>query len=187
MLEIRWHSRAGQGAVTGAKGLASVVAETGKEVQAFAFYGSAKRGASMTAYNRVDDKPILDHGKYMEPDYVFILDPALAFTDDFTATSKPTTKYIITTHMSKADLMAQIPEIKGMEDRVFVLDCFEIALDTIGRAIPNTPMLGAFIKVSGMFELAEFQESMKSVLGKLPQKIIDANMIAIERSYNEVN
>lgn len=42
MLEIRWHSRAGQGAVTGAKGLGSVVAETGKEVQAFAFYGSAK-------------------------------------------------------------------------------------------------------------------------------------------------
>jgi pyruvate ferredoxin oxidoreductase gamma subunit len=48
-------------------------------------------------------------------------------------------------------------------------------------------MLGAFVKVSGMFELAEFQESMKSVLGKLPQKIIDANMIAIERAYNEVH
>ena len=59
MLEIRWHSRAGQGAVTGAKGLGSVVAETGKQVQAFAFYGSAKRGASMTAYNRIDDKVIL--------------------------------------------------------------------------------------------------------------------------------
>jgi pyruvate ferredoxin oxidoreductase gamma subunit len=51
MLEIRWHSRAGQGAVTGAKGLGDVVANTGKEVQAFAFYGSAKRGAAMTAYN----------------------------------------------------------------------------------------------------------------------------------------
>ena len=55
MLEIRWHSRAGQGAVTGAKGLADVISTTGKHVQAFAFYGSAKRGASMTAYNRVSD------------------------------------------------------------------------------------------------------------------------------------
>jgi pyruvate ferredoxin oxidoreductase gamma subunit len=62
MLEIRWHSRAGHGAVTGAKGLGSVVAETGKQVQALAFYGSAKRGASMTAYNRIDDNIILDHG-----------------------------------------------------------------------------------------------------------------------------
>ena len=49
MLEIRWHSRAGQGAVTGAKGLADVIAGTGKEVQAFATYGSAKRGATMAA------------------------------------------------------------------------------------------------------------------------------------------
>lgn len=46
MLEIRWHSRAGQGAVTGAKGLADVISKTGKYVQAFAFYGSAKRGAA---------------------------------------------------------------------------------------------------------------------------------------------
>ncbi len=187
MLEIRWHSRAGQGAVTGAKGLASVVAETGKEVQAFAFYGSAKRGASMTAYNRVDETPILDHGKYMEPDYVFIMDPGLAYTDDITANATDETKYIITTHLSKDEVIAKIPKLQGLEDRVFVLDCFGIALDTIGRAIPNTPMLGAFMKVSGMFELEYFQNAMKSVLGKLPQKIIDANMIAIERAYNEVN
>jgi pyruvate ferredoxin oxidoreductase gamma subunit len=49
MIEIRWHSRAGQGAVTGAKGLGSVVATTGKQVQAYALYGSAKRGAAMNA------------------------------------------------------------------------------------------------------------------------------------------
>ncbi len=101
MLEIRWHSRAGQGAVTGAKGLGSVIAATGKEVQAFAFYGSAKRGASMTAYNRIDDKIILNHEKFMVPDYVFILDPGLTFTDDFTANEKSTTQYIITTHLKK--------------------------------------------------------------------------------------
>ena len=73
MLEIRWHSRAGQGAVTGAKGLADVVAGTGKEVQAFAFYGSAKRGAAMTAYNRIDKQPILNHEKFMIPDYVLVI------------------------------------------------------------------------------------------------------------------
>jgi pyruvate ferredoxin oxidoreductase gamma subunit len=186
MLEIRWHSRAGQGAVTGAKGLGSVVAETGKEVQAFAFYGSAKRGASMTAYNRIDDKKILNHEKYMNPDYVFILDPGLAYTDDITANATDETKYIITSHLSKDEVIAKIPALHGIEDRVFVLDCFTIAQETIGRAIPNTPMLGAFMKVSGMFELEYFQNAMKSVLAKLPQKIIDANMVAIERAYNEV-
>jgi len=186
MLEIRWHSRAGQGAVTGAKGLGSVVAETGKEVQAFAFYGSAKRGASMTAYNRIDDQPILNHEKYMHPDYVFVIDPGLAFTDDITQYGKDTTKYIITSHLPKDELISLIPAIQGIEDRVFVVDCLKIAQETIGRPIPNTPVLGAFMKISGMFEIEEFKEAMKKVLAKLPQKIIDANMLAIQRAYDEV-
>ncbi len=187
MLEIRWHSRAGQGAVTGAKGLGSVVAETGKQVQAFAFYGSAKRGASMTAYNRIDDKVILNHGKFMKPDFVFVIDPGLAYTDNILENGKDTTKYIITTHLSKDELLDAIPTLKDVKDRVFVLDCFAIALDTIGRAIPNTPVLGAFMKVSGMFEIEQFKNSMKAVLAKLPQNIIDANMLAIQRAYDEVN
>lgn len=184
MLEIRWHSRAGQGAVTGAKGLADVVANTGKYVQAFAFYGSAKRGAAMTAYNRVDDKPILNHEKFMRPDYVLVIDPGLTYTADITANEKDTTKYIITTHLTKEELIKAQPKLEGKE--VYVVDCMQISLDTIGRAIPNTPMLGALMKVSGMFDLKYFQDAMKKVLSKFPQKIIDANMAAIERAYNEV-
>lgn len=184
MLEIRWHSRAGQGAVTGAKGLADVVSKTGKYVQAFAFYGSAKRGAAMTAYNRVDDQVILNHEKFMHPDYVLVIDPGLTFTADITAHEKDTTKYIITTHMDKDELIKSQPKLKGKD--VYVVDCMQISLDTIGRAIPNTPMLGALMKISGMFDLEYFQDAMKSVLVKFPQKIIDANIAAIERAYNSV-
>jgi pyruvate ferredoxin oxidoreductase gamma subunit len=79
MVEISWHSRAGQGAVTAAKGLGDVISTTGKEVQAFALYGSAKRGAAMTAYNRIDDKQIINHAKYMNPQYVLVLDPACLY------------------------------------------------------------------------------------------------------------
>ncbi|WP_456428723.1 pyruvate flavodoxin oxidoreductase subunit gamma [Nitratifractor sp.] len=186
MIEIRWHSRAGQGAVTGAKGLGDVVSTTGKEVQAFALYGSAKRGAAMRAYNRIDDEPIINHEKFMLPDYVLVIDPALAFTDRITENDKDTTQYIITTHLSKDELVAQIPELQDKKDRVHVVDCIQISLDEIGRAIPNAPMLGALVKVSGMFELDYFLDAMKRVLAKFPQKIIDGNMRAITRAYNEV-
>ena len=186
MIEIRWHSRAGQGAVTGAKSLGDIVATTGKEVQAFALYGSAKRGAALRAYNRIDDKPIITHEKFMNPDYVLVIDPALAMTDDITMNDKETTQYIITTHLSKEKLIAEIPALQDKADRVYVVDCIEISLDTIGRSIPNAPMLGAFVKVSGMFELDYFLENMKRVLAKFPQKIIDGNMKAITRAYNEV-
>ncbi len=186
MIEIRWHSRAGQGAVTGAKSLGDIVATTGKEVQAFALYGSAKRGAALRAYNRIDDKPIITHEKFMNPDYVLVIDPALAMTDDITMNDKETTKYIITTHLEKDELISQIPALQDKADRVYVVDCIEISLETIGRSIPNAPMLGAFVKVSGMFELDYFLENMKRVLAKFPQKIIDGNMQAITRAYNEV-
>lgn len=184
MLEIRWHSRAGQGAVTGAKGLADVISTTGKHVQAFAFYGSAKRGAAMTAYNRVNDKVIMNHEKYMEPDFVFVIDPALVFTSDVTVNGKDTTKYIITTHLSTAELVQAQPKLEGKQ--VYTVDCIKISRETIGKPIPNTPMLGAFMKISGMYDIEFFKESMKRVLGKLPQKIIDANMSAIQRAYDEV-
>jgi pyruvate ferredoxin oxidoreductase gamma subunit len=184
MLEIRWHSRAGQGAVTGAKGLADVISTTGKEVQAFAFYGSAKRGAAMTAYNRVDETPIMNHEKYMEPDYVFVIDPALVYTTDVTMNAKEDTVFIITTHMTTEELVASQPKLEGKN--VYTLDCIKIAQETIGRAIPNTPMLGAFMKISEMYDIEFFKDNMKRVLGKLPQKIVDANMLAIQRAYDEV-
>jgi pyruvate ferredoxin oxidoreductase gamma subunit len=184
MLEIRWHSRAGQGAVTGAKGLADVISTTGKQVQAFAFYGSAKRGAAMTAYNRVDDKVIMNHEKYMEPDYVFVIDPAIVYTADVTVNAKENTVFIITTHLTTEELVASQPKLAGKI--VHTVDCIKIAQETIGRAIPNTPMLGAFMKISGMYDIEFFKESMVRILGKLPQKIVDANMIAIQRAYDEV-
>jgi len=186
MTEIRWHSRAGQGAVSGAKGLGDVVATTGKEVQAFALYGSAKRGAALRAYNRISDEQIFNHAKFMNPDFVLVIDPALAFTDNITENEKASTKYIITTHLSKEELIAGIPALQDKADRVFVADCVQISLDDIGRAMPNAPMLGAFVKISDMFELDYFLDSMKRVLAKFPQKIIDGNMKAITRAYNEV-
>jgi pyruvate ferredoxin oxidoreductase gamma subunit len=186
MLEIRWHSRAGQGAVTGAKGLASVMAETGKQVQAFSFYGSAKRGAAMTAYNRVDDYELLNHERFMSPNYVFVIDPALAFSDNITEDCNKNTQYIITSHLPKNELIELIPQLHGNEKNVYVVDCLKIAQETIGRPIPNTPVLGAFMKISNIFPIEDFKNAMKKVLAKLPEKIINANMLAIQRAYDEV-
>jgi len=184
MLEIRWHSRAGQGAVTGAKALCEVLAEEGKFVQAFSQYGAEKRGAPMNAFNRIDDDPILDHSKAMKPDYVLVIDPSLAYSGNITYSTKETTKYIISTHLSKDEIKKAIPSLADKD--IYVVDCIGISLDTIGRAIPNTPMLGALMKTSGIFGLDEFLVAIKKTLKKFPQKIIDANIQAISRAYNEV-
>ena len=143
MLEIRWHSRAGQVAVTGAKGLADVVAGTGKKVQACACYGTAKRGAAMTAYNRIDEQPILNHEKFMIPDYVLVIDPGLVYITAICANEKSNKNYFITTHLSKDEFLKTKPELQNKE--VYTLDCIGLSLEAFGKSIPNAPMLGAFL------------------------------------------
>ncbi len=185
MFQIRWHARAGQGAITGAKGLADVISKTGKEVQAFASYGSAKRGAAMMAYNRIDDEPILNHERFMQPDYVLVIDPGLVFIENIFANEKEDTTYIITSYLNKEELFEKKPELKTR--KVFLVDCLKISMEILKRPIPNTPMLGALMKVSGMLEIEAFKEAFKKVLGKkLTQEVIDANMLAIQRAYEEV-
>lgn len=184
MLQIRWHSRAGQGAVTGAKALGEVLAAEGKFVQAFSVYGAEKRGAPMNAFNRVSDEEIIDHSKEVHPDYVLVIDPSLVYSGNITYNDKDNTKYIITSNLSKEELLKHAPFLVGKE--FYVLDCIAISMDTIGKAIPNTPMLGALMKVSGMFTLEKFLDAMKKILKKFPQPIIDANIEAITRAYNEV-
>jgi pyruvate ferredoxin oxidoreductase gamma subunit len=159
MLEIRWHSRAGQGAVTGAKGLSDVMAAEGKFVQAFSVYGAEKRGAPMNSFNRVADEKIIDHSKTMMPDYVLVIDPSLAF-GDITYDTKESTKYIISTHLSKEELIEKAPALKGKE--------------------------GALMKVSGLFTIDDFKKGITKVLSKFPQKIIDGNLTAIQTAYDEV-
>jgi pyruvate ferredoxin oxidoreductase gamma subunit len=184
MLQIRWHSRAGQGAVTGAKALADVMARTGKYVQAYSVYGAEKRGAPMSAYDKIDDKPILDHSKEMIPDYVLVIDPSLVFQEEIVDNTKDDTIFIVTSHMNKDDLLQIAKHLQGK--KLYVVDAIKISQEEIGRAIPNTPMLGAFVKISEILPFDEFLTSIKEILSKFPQKIIDGNLRAIKRAAEEV-
>jgi len=184
MLQIRWHSRAGQGAVTGAKALADVMARTGKYVQAYSVYGAEKRGAPMSAYDKISDTPILDHSKWMTPDYVLVIDPSLVFQEEIIDNTKDDTIFIVTSHMNKDDLLQIAKHLQGK--KLYVVDAIKISQEEIGRAIPNTPMLGAFMKISQIIPFEEFLVSIKDILSKFPQKIIDGNIRAIKRAYEEV-
>ncbi len=185
MLQIRWHSRAGQGAVTGAKALADVMARTGKYVQAYAVYGAEKRGAPMTAYDKIADEPILDHSKWMSPDFVLVIDPSLVYQEEIVDNTTDETIFIVTTHLSKDELIQKAKHLEGK--KLFVIDAIKISQEEIGRAIPNTPMLGAFIKISEILPFEGFLVSIEDILSKFPQKIIDGNLRAIKRAYEEVN
>ncbi len=186
-LEIRWHGRAGQGAVTAAKTLAELISqEEGIYAQGFAVYGAEKRGAPVVAFTRVDEKPIRDHSEYMEPDIVLLLDPTLMGLVNIKEGLKKDGKVIINTAFPKDEVIKEL----NLEDyEVYVIDANKISIEALGRAIPNTPMIGALAKVTGLFTKEEVSNGVVELLkeaGKFPEKIIEGNRQAIEKAYEEV-
>ncbi len=186
-MDIRWHGRAGQGAVTAAKTLAELISqEEGIYAQGFAVYGAEKRGAPVVAFTRVDEKPIRDHSEYMEPDIVLILDPTLLGLVNVKEGLKKTGKVIVNTAFSKEEVIKELG-LEGYE--VYVVDANRISMETLGRAIPNTPMIGALSRVTGLFTKEEVANGVVELLketGKFPEKIIEGNKKAIEIAYEEV-
>ena len=78
----------------------------------------------------------------------------------------------------------------GVKDsqKVFTVDASKIAIESFGRAMPNSPMLGAIAKATGMVEMEVLLNDVKKSFGKkFSQKIIDGNIDGVKRGYEEVN
>ncbi len=184
MIEIRWHARAGQGAVTAAKLTAEAALAAGMHFQAFPEYGPERTGAPIQAFTRLSQEPIFIHANVEQPSVVVILDPTLLGLIDVTTGVPDDGVYIINTEWTPAEARKNSGIKNGT---IHTVDASGIAMETIKRPIPNTPMLGALISVTHILELEIVIEDMKkSFAKKFSQAIIDANVEAVERSYKEV-
>jgi len=175
MIEIRFHGRGGQGAVTAAEILAKAAFEDGKYCQAFPFFGVERRGAPVMAFSRIDEKPIRRRYQIYNPDYVIVLDEGLLDVVDVFSGLKEGGKVIINTN--------QDIEITNNAE-IYSIDATGIALDVLGVPIVNTVMLGAFSGSTGEVSL----ESIIKIIKKtFPGKIGDKNAKAAELAYEKVN
>ena len=186
LTEIRWHGRGGQGAKTAALLFGEAVLGQGKCMQAFPEYGPERMGAPVQSYNRISEEPITLHCGVTSPEIVVILDPTLIGTVDVTQGLADSGTLIINTDRPAAEFRESL-KLKGQ--KIYTVNASKIAQETIGRNIPNTPMLGALCKATG---LLDFKEMLADTKGKLEKKfrskpeIIEGNLKAIERAYNEV-
>ena len=186
MVEIRWHGRGGQGAKTAALLFGEAVLATGKYIQAFPEYGPERMGAPVQSFNRLSDKAITVHCGITEPDYVVILDPSLMASVQVTEGLKQGGKIIVNTSFSAAEMAKKL----GVPvSQVFVVDASKISTETIGMNIPNTPMMGALVKVIGNLDLegvlTDTREKLTQKFRHKPQ-VIEGNLDSIRRAFNEV-
>lgn len=186
LLEIRWHARGGQGAKTASTLLAETSMAAGKYVQGFPEYGPERMGAPMKAYNRIGDIPITIHSNVENPDVVMVLDPTLVGPVNVTEGLKPDGIIIINTTLSPEEAKQKLDRD---DIKVATVDASGIAVDCIGRDIPNTPMMGALLKLVEILPFEEFIERMRADLtAKFRGRgnIVEGNIKAIRRAYEEV-
>jgi pyruvate ferredoxin oxidoreductase gamma subunit len=186
IVEIRWHGRGGQGAKTAALLFADAALSEGKYIQAFPEYGPERMGAPVQSFDRISDEPITLHCAISNPKYVVVLDPTLMASVDVLAGVPDDGMIIINTSKSPDEIK---PLLKNKKVKIFTVDASKIAKETIGRDIPNTPMLGAMAAATGLLNYERLLIDLEQKLSKKfasKKEIVAGNLNAVKRAHEEV-
>lgn len=180
MIEIRFHGRGGQGAVTASELLANAAFLEGNDVQSFPMYGVERRGAPVTAFTRIDSKAVRNKAQIHEPDVVIVMDMALLDAVDVTAGLKPDGKVILNTSKSAEDLDL------GVDNLIYTVDANSIAVEhRLGSKVApivNTAILGAVVRATGVVDIDTLTKVVRS---DAPAKK-EENAKATQKAYDEV-
>ena len=186
LTEVRWHGRGGQGAKTAALLFGEAVLGQGKYMQAFPEYGPERMGAPVQSFNRISDEPITLHCHVTTPQVVVVLDPTLIGTVDVTH-GLPADGTIIINTDQPASTFRKTLKLDGQ--KLYTVDASRISRETIGRDIPNTPMMGALVKATSLLKFDDMIEDTRKKLEKKfrsKPEVIEGNVKAIQRAYEEV-
>ena len=178
MIEIRFHGRGGQGAVTSAELTALAAIEQGKYAQAFPSFGPERRGAPVAAFNRIDDHPIKVRSGIYQPDVVVVLDESLITLVKVTDGLKPEGILIVNTSKTAKE----VGKILNYKGKIATVDATSIAWKELGVPISNTTMLGALIKVIKVVKMDSMNGPVEHRFGRIANK----NMAAMKKAYEAV-
>ncbi len=184
MLQIRWHGRGGQGAKTAAGMVAEVAVGAGRYAQGSPEYGAEREGAPIRAYTRISDRPVRVHDAIYYPNVVVVLDETLLEGEDVEEGLAEDGILLVNTKKSPAE----VREALSLDRRtVYTIDATGIAIEEIGRPIPNTVMIGALLRVTEAVSVKDIQKIIRKKFGsKLSEKMLEGNVRAVERAFKEI-
>ena len=145
----------------------------GKFAQAFPSFGAERIGAPVQAFVRIDDKKIRTREEVRTPDYLIVQDSFLIGAVPVLDGIKPDGLILVNADKAPEDL-----NIKTTA-RVETIPATEIALEIIGRPIPNAIMIGAFCSITGLVSIGAVQEA---IMEKFPGRVGENNVAALERA-----
>jgi pyruvate ferredoxin oxidoreductase gamma subunit len=181
MIEIRFHGRGGQGAVTSVELLALAAIKEGKYAQGFPSFGPERRGAPVWAFSRVDDKPIKLRCKIVSPDVVVVLDATLLRIQNPPADLKEDGIIVLNTPKTAAEIRKEY----GYKHTLALVDGNKIAREVLGVPIVNTTMLGALLRATGVVKVKTMEDPLKDRFGPLAVKNFNSLKVAYEQTTIE--
>jgi pyruvate ferredoxin oxidoreductase gamma subunit len=185
VIEVRWHGRGGQGVVTASQLLARAALREEKHIQAFPEFGPERMGAPIKAYTRISNKKINIHSGVESPNIVVVLDPTLVGQVDI-GEGLADNGLILVNSDKSASSISETANLNGK--KILAIDATKIAIETIGRNIANTSVIGALVKATGLVSFdALVKEIESSFGGKFNRKITEGNIAAAKRAYEELS
>lgn len=177
MEKVKLFGLGGQGVVTGAKMLTYAVVKDGKYAQNLPAYGHERRGAPVSSDVMIDDKDILLKTYIYEPDVVVVFDLSVIEKgmDIYSGVSEDTV-FII-----NCEKKPEGHEFVGNYGDVYYVDSRQISLDTLGRNIPNSAMVGAMAK-AGLVTIESVEQTLSNWFKGKGGEI---NAEAARRAYEE--
>lgn len=172
-IEITWYGRGGQGAITASQLVAEAAYKEGfKGITTAPSFGAERRGAPVAAFLRLSNEPIRIFSQISDPDIVVVLDPTLLPALDLKSKYRKDTVIIINSTKNPEELCLDYFNKVGIADITRV--AVENNLTMSGVAILNTPIIGAFVKVT---ELISMDSAEKAIMKKFPGKKGSVNLL----------
>lgn len=182
MFQVRIHGRGGQGVVTAAELLAQAAFAEGRHAQAFPSFGSERTGAPVVAFCRIAERAIRVREPVMAPDALIVQDETLLRAIDVFNGLLPTGYVLINSTRTFTEL--GLEEFAGAANRFVTVPATELALEHLGRPVPNAVLLGAFAALTGVVSL---QSVTGAICAKFKGKLAEGNSAAASTAYAFVN
>lgn len=177
MIEVRIHGRGGQGNVVAAYLLATAAINEGWHAQAFPAFGAERRGAPVAAFVRINHDPIKRRCQVAAPDFLIIQDEALMNIPSITDGLKPGGNILL-----NASSTSKLSD--DNEDRSLItLPATQLAQQYLGRPVPNTALLSAFLKLTDILPKSSLIQSLEE---RFKGDLLDKNIALIEAAAKSI-
>jgi pyruvate ferredoxin oxidoreductase gamma subunit len=181
MFQIRIHGRGGQGVVTAAEMLSIAAFEEGRHAQAIPSFGSERMGAPVVAYVRIDDDPIELTEPVLQPDLLIVQDPTLFHAVDVFSGLADDGFLLVNSARPLAELHIDEALARLPDHHVYTVAATELAMHHLGRATPNTALLGAF---TALAEVLHIESVVKAINDKFSGDIAQRNIVVARAAHD---